>query len=91
LAHGWAIEEFIKSSLKNKCAYARKHGYLDEMTNFGNIASDEEEAEQKAEVEQEAEAEQDEEEEETEEDQEDEGNKDKGLEENGGSSDTDSV
>lgn len=33
--HGWAIEEFIKSNLKNKCAYARKRRYLGDQTNRG--------------------------------------------------------
>ena len=33
------IEEFIKSSLKNKCAYACKHGYFVEMTKL-DVASD---------------------------------------------------
>ena len=33
--HGWAIEEFIKSNLKNKRAYARKRGYLGDQTNRG--------------------------------------------------------
>ena len=33
--HGWAIEEFLKSNLKNKRAYARKRGYLGDQTNRG--------------------------------------------------------
>jgi hypothetical protein len=31
--HGWPIEEFIKTYLKNKRTYARKQGYLMENTN----------------------------------------------------------
>ena len=31
--HRWAIEEFIKLSLKNKHAYACRHGYLQELKN----------------------------------------------------------
>lgn len=38
--HGWAVEEFLKSSLKNKRAYARKRGYLEDKTN-GGTESDE--------------------------------------------------
>lgn len=34
--HGWAIEEFIKSSLKNKSAYAHKQGYFQELGNANN-------------------------------------------------------
>ncbi|KAF8235248.1 hypothetical protein L208DRAFT_1542504, partial [Tricholoma matsutake] len=34
--HGWAIEEFIKSSLKNKSAYACKQGYFQELGNANN-------------------------------------------------------
>ena len=33
-AHGWAIEEFIKSSLKNKCVYAHKKGFFEEYKDF---------------------------------------------------------
>jgi len=40
--HGWAIEEFIKSNLKNKRAYARNRGYLQEHTNTDHVGSDEE-------------------------------------------------
>ena len=31
--HGWPIEEFLKSNLKNKRAYARRRGYLGDQTN----------------------------------------------------------
>lgn len=31
--HGWPVEEFLKTYLKNKRAYARKRGYLKENTN----------------------------------------------------------
>ena len=31
--HCWPVEEFLKSYLKNKRAYARKRGYLTENTN----------------------------------------------------------
>ncbi|KAF8229723.1 hypothetical protein L208DRAFT_1154457, partial [Tricholoma matsutake] len=31
--HGWPIEEFLKSNLKNKRAYACKRGYLGDQTN----------------------------------------------------------
>jgi len=67
------IEEFIKSNLKNKCAYACKCGYLEEMTNLKDVASDDEQ-------EQEKEKEQEEQEEGNEDDEEDEGDR--------GSSDT---
>jgi hypothetical protein len=40
--HRWAIEEFIKSSLKNRCAYACSQGYLQEYTNTEHAGSDEE-------------------------------------------------
>jgi hypothetical protein len=40
--HGWAIEEFIKSSLKNKRAYAHSQGYLQEYVNTDHAGSDEE-------------------------------------------------
>lgn len=30
-AHGWAIEEFLKSQLKNRRAYARKNGFLEDI------------------------------------------------------------
>lgn len=33
--HGWAVEEFLKTNLKNKRAYARKRGYLEDKTNRG--------------------------------------------------------
>ena len=33
--HGWAIEEFLKSNLKNKHSYAHKQGYLGDWTNQG--------------------------------------------------------
>ena len=39
-AHGWAIEEFLKSQLKNKRAYARKNGFLEDIKNLGNQGSD---------------------------------------------------
>ena len=39
-AHGWAIEEFLKSQLKNRRSYARKHGYLQDIANVGVDASD---------------------------------------------------
>ena len=39
-AHGWAIEEFLKSQLKNKHAYARKNGFLEDIKNLGNQGSD---------------------------------------------------
>jgi hypothetical protein len=38
--HGWAIEEFLKSQLKNKRAYARKHGFLQDIANLVIEASD---------------------------------------------------
>ena len=38
--HGWAIEEFLKSQLKNRRAYARKHGFLQDIANSGIQASD---------------------------------------------------
>ena len=44
--HGWAIEEFIKSSLKNRRAYARSQGYLQEYTNTEHAGSDEEDNEE---------------------------------------------
>ena len=31
--HGWPVEEFLKTYLKNKRAYARKRGYLTENIN----------------------------------------------------------
>ena len=37
--HGWPIEEFIKSSLKNKRVYACKKGYLKELSNVNNAGS----------------------------------------------------
>ena len=37
--HGWPIEEFIKSSLKNKHAYACKQGYFEELSNVNNAGS----------------------------------------------------
>ncbi|KAF8226537.1 hypothetical protein L208DRAFT_1499365, partial [Tricholoma matsutake] len=37
--HGWAIEEFIKSSLKNKCAYTHKQGYFQELGKANNAGS----------------------------------------------------
>ena len=37
--HGWPIEEFIKSSLKNKHAYAHKKGYFKELSNINNAGS----------------------------------------------------
>ena len=39
-AHGWAIEEFLKSQLKNRRAYARKNGFLEDIKNLGNQGSD---------------------------------------------------
>ena len=39
--HGWAIEEFIKSSLKNKRAYAHRHGYLQELKNASKASDGE--------------------------------------------------
>lgn len=32
-AHGWVIEEFLKTYLKNKCSYARKVRCLEDNTN----------------------------------------------------------
>ena len=37
--HAWPIEEFIKSSLKNKHAYTRKQGYFEELSNINNAGS----------------------------------------------------
>ena len=37
--HGWAIEEFIKTSLKNKRAYAHKQGYFQKPGNANGAAS----------------------------------------------------
>ena len=37
--HGWPIEEFIKSSLKNKHTYAHKQGYFEELSNINNAGS----------------------------------------------------
>ena len=31
--HGWLVEEFLKTYLKNKHSYAHKRGYLTENTN----------------------------------------------------------
>jgi hypothetical protein len=39
--HGWAIEEFLKTNLKNKRAYARKRGYLVNQTNKGEESVEE--------------------------------------------------
>jgi len=39
------IEEFIKSGLKNKHAYAHTHGYLQEITDMDQVRSDGEEDE----------------------------------------------
>jgi hypothetical protein len=33
---GWAVEEFLKSQLKNRRAYARKHGFLQDITMNSN-------------------------------------------------------
>lgn len=43
--HGWPVEEFLKTYLKNKRAYARKKGYLTE-TNQKHILDEDEEEEQ---------------------------------------------
>ena len=37
--HGWPIEEFIKSSLKNKHTYACKQEYFEELSNVNNAES----------------------------------------------------
>ena len=37
--HGWPIEEFIKSSLKNKHTYAYKQEYFEELSNVNNAES----------------------------------------------------
>ena len=37
--HGWPIEKFIKSSLKNKRTYAHKKGYFEELSNVNNAES----------------------------------------------------
>ena len=39
-AHGWAVEEFLKSQLKNRHAYAWKHGFLSDIANLNIQASD---------------------------------------------------
>ena len=44
--HGWPVEEFITTYLKNKCSYACKQGYLPEMSNQRLDQHDEEEQEQ---------------------------------------------
>ena len=43
--HGWAVEKFLKTNLKNKRAYARKHGYLEDKTNWGREGSKDDEDE----------------------------------------------
>ena len=47
--NGWAVAEFIKSNLKNKCAYACKRGYLQEATNLGGVNHGESEEPDKSE------------------------------------------
>ena len=57
--HGWPIEEFIKTYLKNKRTYARKQGYLTENTNRKKQHwhdEDEEEEEEQQQKEQEEES-----------------------------------
>ena len=61
--HGWPVEKFLKTYLKNKCAYARKRGYLVENTNCKqDWHDDDEEDEVEDEVEEEPEEEEEEEE-----------------------------
>jgi hypothetical protein len=40
---GWPVEEFLKTYLKNKRAYARRQGYLTESTNQKQGRHDEDE------------------------------------------------
>ena len=49
--HCWPVEEFIKTYLKNKRAYARKQGYLVENTNKKQIRPDDKEEEEEEETE----------------------------------------
>jgi hypothetical protein len=41
--HGWAVEEFLKTQLKNRRAYARKQGFLQDIANMDNQESDDDE------------------------------------------------
>ena len=45
--NGWPVEEFLKTYLKNKRAYARKRGYLTVKTNQKQDQDDEEEEQDK--------------------------------------------
>jgi hypothetical protein len=38
--HSWAVEEFLKSHLKNRCAYDQKHGFLEDVANLDNQEMD---------------------------------------------------
>lgn len=38
--HGWPVEEFLKTYLKNKRAYARKRGYLTDINQKPNRYDD---------------------------------------------------
>ena len=44
--HAWPVEEFLKTNLKNKRAYARKRGYLRENTNQKQGQHDDDDAEE---------------------------------------------
>ena len=67
----WPVEEFLKTYLKNKCAYAHKQGFLTENTNQKQVRHDEEEQEQDEDEEQEEQG--DDKEQEQEQEQEEEG------------------
>ena len=41
----WPIEEFLKSQLKNRHAYARKHGFLEDITSSNILSGDDVETE----------------------------------------------
>ena len=47
--HGWPVEEFLKTYLKNKRAYARKRGYLTENTNQKQAQHDDDDEEEEEE------------------------------------------
>ena len=78
-AQGWAIEEFLKSQLKNRRAYARKHGFLQDIANPDVQISDDDDIEN-ADAEEENEKEEQEENEEEEEEQEQEEEQEEDLE-----------
>ena len=42
---GWPIEEFLKLQLKNRCVYAQKHGFLEDITSSKILAGNDVETE----------------------------------------------